>query len=152
MPSRIRYRVFGRLVDIEGGPGNWTPFAVGSDGKRRRADFEVPAFLEEHELAQYLHDLFHELATPSNCDVVQVSMNPMQVSLEELSKTVLRMEATLSSATDPRVREAYAAYVALVPRLERDLAVSPRDVALAKSSALMLVQQIAQAAASETPR
>lgn len=36
---------------------------------RRPAPFVVPDFIAEHALAQYLADLFHESATPSNGDV-----------------------------------------------------------------------------------
>jgi hypothetical protein len=62
MPQ-YRFNVFGRLVVITGAPGQWTAFLLGSDGKRRRADFVVPKSLAEGELCQYLSDLFHESAS-----------------------------------------------------------------------------------------
>lgn len=74
MALRIRYSVFGRLVDIEGQRGNWLALLVGADGKRGPAGFIVPEFLEEHELGTYLADLFHEAATPRNGDVVRISV------------------------------------------------------------------------------
>ena len=38
-------------------------YTLGADGKRREADFTVPASLCESELCQYLSDLFHESAS-----------------------------------------------------------------------------------------
>src|SRR5262245_6427735 len=62
MPQ-YRFNVFGRLVVIKGAPGNWSAFMLGTDGKRRKADFVVPGSLGEGELCQYLSDLFHESAS-----------------------------------------------------------------------------------------
>ena len=58
-----RFNVFGQLVVIKGAPGNWSAFLLGADGKRREADFIVPASLCESELCQYLSDLLHESAS-----------------------------------------------------------------------------------------
>jgi predicted enzyme related to lactoylglutathione lyase len=63
------------------------------------------------------------------------------VSHDELTITVQRMEARLSSQHEP-----WRCYQELVPRFEKDLAASPRDVALAKSAALMMLQALAQRA------
>jgi len=68
----LTFSVFGRLVAIVGSPGSWTPYSLGSEGKRIPAGFIVPSFLAEDELCQYLADLFHESATPTNGDVYQV--------------------------------------------------------------------------------
>lgn len=62
------------------------------------------------------------------------------VSLEELLATVARMEGRLAGTT-----ELWDVYLALKSRFEKDLAASPRDVALAKASALMIVQGAAHA-------
>ena len=43
------------------------------DGKRRAADFIVPGDIAEHELAEYLADLFHENATPRHGTVEQLA-------------------------------------------------------------------------------
>ena len=67
-----RFNVFGRLIMIAGSQGGWTAYSVGSEGKRSPAGFVVPDFLEEEELCQYLADLFHESATPSNGDVTRI--------------------------------------------------------------------------------
>jgi hypothetical protein len=74
-------------------------------------------------------------------------MHPV-VSAEELQATVARMQARLLVLDAPHLQTAIAAYRALAPRFERDLAASSRDVALAKASALMLLQALAQ----EVPR
>ena len=70
--SELRFNVFGRLVAIVGSRGAWTPYSVGSEGKRSPAGFIVPNFLAEDELCQYLADFFHESATSTNGDVYQI--------------------------------------------------------------------------------
>jgi hypothetical protein len=71
MPQ-YRFNVFGRLVVITGGPGQWSAFLLGSDGKRRKADFVVPESLAEGELCQYLSDLFHESASSTQPSVKRI--------------------------------------------------------------------------------
>jgi diadenosine tetraphosphate (Ap4A) HIT family hydrolase len=68
------------------------------------------------------------------------SIEPGAVSLEELIATVARMETSLSLNEQPLPRRLWDFYERLVPRFERDLKGSARDVALAKSAALMVVQ------------
>jgi len=70
--SELRFNIFGRLVAIVGRPGEWTPYSLGSEGKRGRTGFILQNFLAEDELCQYLADLFHESATPTNGDVYQI--------------------------------------------------------------------------------
>ena len=67
------------------------------------------------------------------------------VSEEDLRATVARMEARLAALADPSLIEPRRIYGELVPRFERDLGASPRDVALAKSGALMVLQALAKA-------
>ena len=67
-----RFSVFGRRIVIVGQQGSWTAYALGTEGKRVPAGFIVPNFLAEDELCQYLADLFHESATPSNGDVFKL--------------------------------------------------------------------------------
>ena len=69
MPPAMRFSIFTRLVDIERNGNSWRVLDVGTDGKRRPANFVIPDFVEEDELAQYLEDLFHENAMPHNGDV-----------------------------------------------------------------------------------
>ncbi|MBI4766536.1 MAG: hypothetical protein HY787_18370 [Deltaproteobacteria bacterium] len=71
----IHFNVFGRLIALVGTSGHWSAFRLGSDGKRRPAEFIIPSFLPEEDLGQYLADLFHESATPSNREVVQIYDN-----------------------------------------------------------------------------
>jgi len=67
-----RFNVFGTVVVIAGAPGAWQALYPGADGKRRAADFIVPHDVAEHELAEYLADLFHENATPKHASVEQL--------------------------------------------------------------------------------
>ena len=47
--KELRFNVFGRLFAIVGGPGAWTPYFLGPDGKRGPAGFIVPNFLLDEE-------------------------------------------------------------------------------------------------------
>ena len=67
-----RFQVFRQTVQIERVGPLWQAHVLGTDGKRRPADFIVPAFVEEAELAQYLFDLFHEDAVPGAGDVRRI--------------------------------------------------------------------------------
>lgn len=69
--EEYRYKVFGTLVAVVGAPGAWQAFYLGVEGKRRPADFIVPADLTSEELCQYLADLFHENATPRQSDCIR---------------------------------------------------------------------------------
>jgi len=70
--SEHRFNVFGQRVAIVGSQGSWMAYSLASDGKRVPAGFVVPNFLAEEELCQYLPDLFHESATPTNGDVLRI--------------------------------------------------------------------------------
>jgi len=70
--KELRFRIFGSLIAITGAPGAWKAFYLGAEGKRRPADFVVPADVAEHELCEYLADLFHEHATPRNNSATQI--------------------------------------------------------------------------------
>ena len=61
--DRLRFDVFGREIAVERTRSGWRPLLVGSEGKSRPADFEIPSALSEDELLGYLDDLFHEYAT-----------------------------------------------------------------------------------------
>jgi hypothetical protein len=67
------------------------------------------------------------------------------VSEAELLETVARMEARLGASKVPAVVDLMSHFSILAPRFESDLANSPRDIALAKASALMLVQSVSEA-------
>ena len=68
----LRFNVFGRIVAVERQGGSWQAYAVGSDGKRSRAAFVIPDFVEDMEIEQYLFDIFHESATAGNGDVRRI--------------------------------------------------------------------------------
>ena len=71
--AELRFNVFGRLIAVTPTSAGWTTYMLGQDGKRTVADIVVPAFIKEDEVGQYLADLLHELATPTNNRVVQLS-------------------------------------------------------------------------------
>lgn len=71
--KEFRFSIFGSFIAITGTAEAWRAFYLGAEGKRRPADFVVPADIADHELCEYLADLFHENATPRNCTAVQVS-------------------------------------------------------------------------------
>ena len=73
MPKH-RCHVFGRVIDLEPSSAGWRCFAVGQDGKRAPLQLAVPADLPASELAQYLYDIYHEMATPTNGDVVEITL------------------------------------------------------------------------------
>ena len=66
MPTRHKFDVFGKIMIVEPSANGWELFVLGHDGKRSLADVVIPDFVQEYELAQYLDDLFHEMATPAN--------------------------------------------------------------------------------------
>jgi len=71
--KELRFNIFGAHIAITGSPGAWRAFHLGAEGKRRPADFIVPADIAEHELCEYLADLFHEYATPRNNTATMLS-------------------------------------------------------------------------------
>ena len=64
-------------------------------------------------------------------------------SEQELAATIQRMESRLSDSRVAGVQELMQHYREVVTRFERDLSTWPRDLLLAKASALMLVQAAA---------
>jgi hypothetical protein len=73
MSTALRFDVFGRIYSIERTGSRWVVLLHGADGKRGPAGFVVPDFIPEDELEQYLYDLFHESATPTNGEVRRLS-------------------------------------------------------------------------------
>lgn len=67
-----RFNVFGHIYELRREAGAWRVLAVGNDGKFGPAGFEVPSFIEDSELEQFLFDLFHESAKPGNGDVRRI--------------------------------------------------------------------------------
>jgi hypothetical protein len=68
-----RFKVFGTPIVVERVGGGWQAFYPGADGKWRAADFVIPSDIAEHELGEYLADLFHENARPRNSTVERLA-------------------------------------------------------------------------------
>lgn len=64
--KELRFNIYGAYIVISGRQGAWAACYYGVEGKRRPADFVIPADVGEEELCEYLADLFHEHATPRN--------------------------------------------------------------------------------------
>lgn len=69
----LRFRVFVHLITVTGQPGNWQAWLTGNEGKRRPAELCIPPDLQQHELQEYLADVFHEDATPRYNEVLLLS-------------------------------------------------------------------------------
>jgi hypothetical protein len=65
---RREIEVFGKRLLVERSAATWSVFEPSVDGKRRPAPgLLVPAFVvTEADLEQYLADVLHERATPTN--------------------------------------------------------------------------------------
>ena len=59
----MKFDVFWRIMFAEHTDEGWRLFVAGADGKLARADIVIQDFVQEHELEQYLDDMFHEMAT-----------------------------------------------------------------------------------------
>ncbi len=68
-------------------------------------------------------------------------MSNAPVPIEELVSTVARMERRLSTVPGA-VGPLWGVYQRLATRFEHELGASPRDVLLAKSGALMVLQEV----------
>jgi hypothetical protein len=74
--------------------------------------------------------------------------SPSRVPDEELIQTVARMEHRLRAVHSELAQRVMGAYGSMAERFESDLAPSVRDIALAKSGALMLAQALIDGAAA----
>lgn len=73
--TEVRFNVFGKLVAVAATPAGWRAWLLGQDGKRSPMDLVIPAFIQEEDLGQYLADVLHELATPTNNRVTRLASN-----------------------------------------------------------------------------
>ena len=69
---RHRFNVFGKIIAVERIDHAWSAHVIGSDGKRRPAGLVIPSDVLPAEIAQYLYDIYHESATPTNGDVFEI--------------------------------------------------------------------------------
>jgi len=72
MSGLLKFDVYGRVMFAEQIRGRWSLFVAGVDGKRRPVQVVVPDGLRADDIAQYLDDIFHEMATPARPAVVQL--------------------------------------------------------------------------------
>ncbi|WP_175774237.1 DUF7661 family protein [Burkholderia anthina] len=73
MPHEYRFNAFGRLLAVVRANDRWAVFDLGTEGKRRPANLQIPSAIAADELAQYLGDLLHENASPRYNDVVPIA-------------------------------------------------------------------------------
>lgn len=68
------YNVFGRLLGVKKVDGQWQVLNVTLPERKFSLNHQVviPDFIEEHEIATYLGDIFHEAATEKHPDVLKV--------------------------------------------------------------------------------
>jgi hypothetical protein len=66
------FNVFGRIIAIERVNDAWVSYLKGPEGKQRPAELAIPSDIAHAELAQYLYDIYHEEATPTNGDVFEI--------------------------------------------------------------------------------
>jgi len=67
----MRIDIFGKLeMEVVRQSDEWRAFYCGNEGKKRKAQgVVIPASFSEIEVVEYIDDLFHEWATPSNSSV-----------------------------------------------------------------------------------
>ena len=68
----LRFDVFGMRVGIAKEGAAWKAYYLGNAGRKRPADFSVPAHLGEEELPRYLTALFREASSPQHPRVVRL--------------------------------------------------------------------------------
>ena len=67
--SELRLEVYGRRFAVVRGAAGWRVFHLGTEGKRRPAEISLPPSLPPAEVAEFLADLLHEIATPRHNEV-----------------------------------------------------------------------------------
>ena len=73
MPTPLWFNVFGKTMLAERLGEGWQLWVLGVEGKRSLAGVVIPDFVQEHEVKQYLDDVFHEMATLDRPNVIQLS-------------------------------------------------------------------------------
>jgi len=69
---RYLFNVFGHTLRVEMTDARWRSHWVGADGKLGPAQLAIPPDVAPADLAQYLYDIYHENATPTNGDVFEI--------------------------------------------------------------------------------
>jgi hypothetical protein len=65
----LRFSVYGRRIAIGRRGEDGIAWELGADGKRRRAEFQLPGFIDEADLVPCLGDLSHVSAATTNGSV-----------------------------------------------------------------------------------
>jgi hypothetical protein len=69
----MKYDVFGTPLEVVNRDGAWKVFYLGTEGKKRPArDIVIPPSISEESVQEYLADLRHEWATPTNQQVIRI--------------------------------------------------------------------------------
>ncbi len=73
MAAKMKFDLFGTIVEVVNHQGEWKTFYLGPEGKKRLAgDIVIPGSIAEAEVEQYLADIRHEYATPGKPRVVRI--------------------------------------------------------------------------------
>lgn len=64
--GEYHFHIYNILICVTAKPKAWEAFYIGNEGKKRKADFTIPQSVKETDLCEYLADLFHEYASPTN--------------------------------------------------------------------------------------
>jgi len=71
--TRMKLNVYGRKFEIIKSEGKWKVFILGDEGKKRIADqITIPSNIIESELINYISDVYHEWASPTNSEVAEI--------------------------------------------------------------------------------
>lgn len=69
----MKLNVYGRKFEIIKSEGKWKVFILGDEGKKRIADqITIPSNIIESELINYISDVYHEWASPTNSEVAEI--------------------------------------------------------------------------------
>ena len=70
----MKLNVFGKkVIEVVRTDNEWQVFYLGNEGKKRKAEgLIIPSSINESEIEEYISDLFHEMATPSNSKVKRI--------------------------------------------------------------------------------
>ena len=70
----MKLNVFGKkVIEVIRKDNEWKVFYLGNEGKKRKAEgLVIPSSINESEIEEYIADLFHEMATPSNSEVKRI--------------------------------------------------------------------------------
>ncbi len=68
------FDVFGRYIGVKLVDNQWQIFRVDMSERKysRLHEIIIPDFIEEHEIAGWLDDIYHEAASPQHPDVLRV--------------------------------------------------------------------------------